>query len=112
MVRIGLNNRIQFNQMYTTTTENNSHLIIDNKGGVFPMAQLNIGMRVNFNYRHSLLLLLGVNKGFIVNEKINFFNYVENTNSYYESDGGYFDLKVIWGIKRKLNPAREQHPED
>lgn len=112
VIRIGLNNRIQFNQSYGNSLKGNEHLMIEHKGGIYPMAQLNIGMRFTVNYRHSILLLLGVNKGFIVNEKINYINYIENSNKYYESDGSYFDIKVVWGIKRKLKSKIAPHEED
>lgn len=102
IARIGLNTLIQFSQSIETTfRQSNEILTTEKRGGIYPMVQLNLGVRFKVNYRHSILLLLGMNKGFILNEKLHYTNIINGTNHFFESDGSYFDLKVIWGFTKK-----------
>lgn len=103
IVRIGINNLIQFSQITVTELRrHNEYLTTDKRGGFYPMVQLNFGTRFSINNRHSILLLLGANKGFILNKKLRYINKITGSEQYFESDGSYFDLKVIWGFKKKI----------
>lgn len=102
IARIGVNTLIQFSQsIESLLRQSNEQLIIDKRGGLYPMVQLNLGVRFKLNYRHSILLLLGMNKGFIINEKLSYTNTTDGSKHLYECDGSYFDLKAVWGIKKK-----------
>ena len=102
IARIGINTLIQFSQSIgTTLRQSNEILTTEKRGGLYPMVQLNLGVRFKINYRHSILLLLGMNKGFILNEKLHYMNIISGADYLYENDGSYFDLKVIWGLTKK-----------
>lgn len=102
IARIGLNNLIQFSQQTTAVIRKSNEIFTnDKRGGIYPMAQLNLGADFSINQRHSIIVLLGVNKGFILNEKLRYINTQTSTEQLFETDGSYFDLKIIWCVKKK-----------
>lgn len=66
------------------------------------MAQLCIGADFRINQRHSMLVLLGMSKGFILNENLQYINTENNTAQRFATDGSYFDLRVIWCVQKKV----------
>lgn len=107
VARIGLNNLVQMSQQTTTVLRKNNEILTnDKRGGIYPMAQLCVGADFRINQRHSLMVLLGMSKGFILNEKLHYTNTQTNTVQSYETDGSYFDLRVIWCVQKKARTKK------
>lgn len=102
IARIGLNNLVQMSQQTTTVLRKSNEILTnDKRGGIYPMAQLCIGADFRINQRHSIMVLLGMSKGFILNEKLHYVNTQTNTTQSFETDGSYFDLRAIWCVRKK-----------
>lgn len=102
VARIGLNNLVQMSQQTTTVLRKSNEILTnDKRGGIYPMAQLCIGADFRINQRHSMMVLLGMSKGFILNEKLQYINTQTNSAQLFETDGSYFDLRIIWCVRKK-----------
>lgn len=105
LIQIGMNNLIQFskNTIYSNSFINSGNTTIESKKrGVFsPLLQLNVGVDFKLKPLHSLSLLIGINMGFLNTEEIKYVNHTNNSMLNFETDGSYFDIKIIWKIMTK-----------